>query len=190
MAMLAVLVLAADILCFSALSANVSLPPGATPVAIAASNVSREQKMEGSAARWNHVNTSDPSLFEGATYNNVNNSGAHGLSEILYSYTSAAGNNGSAFAGLTANTPFYNITLGVAMLIGRFLMILPLLAMAGSLARKKHVPQSAGTLPTDSLTFAVLLTGTIVIVGALTFFPAVALGPVVEHLQMVTHKLF
>ena len=99
-------------------------------------------------ASWNHVNNSSPSQFEGATYNNVNNDGAHGFSEILYAYCSATANNGSAFAGITGNTPYYNTTLGIAMLIGRFLMMIPLLAMAGSLVRKKVIPESAGTLAT------------------------------------------
>ncbi len=108
----------------------------------------------------------------------------HGFSEILYAYTSATGNNGSAFAGINANTPWYNATLGLAMLTGRFLMIIPLLAAAGSLARKKLVPVSAGTFPTHGSLFVGLLVGTVLPVGALTFFPALALGPVVEHLLM------
>src|SRR4030095_7848136 len=103
---------------------------------------------------------------------NLNNPGPHGFSEILYAYTSATGNNGSAFAGLSANTPWYNGTIGVAMLIGRFLMIIPLLAAAGSLAAKKYTPTSAGTLPTHGPLFVCLLVGTVLIVGALTFFPA------------------
>jgi K+-transporting ATPase ATPase A chain len=111
----------------------------------------------------------------------LNNSGPHGLSEILYAFTSSAGNNGSAFAGLNANTPWYNASLGVTMLAGRFLMIVPALAIAGSLVNKKIVPPSAGTFPTNGALFVVLLIGVIVIVGALTFFPALALGPVVEH---------
>src|SRR5579871_255950 len=174
MAMLAVLVLAADILCFSALSANLNLPPGKDSITIADTNKSLEPHLMASRAVWNHVNNSSPSQFEGATYNNVNNSGAHGFSEILYAYTSATGNNGSAFAGITVNTPYYNLTLGLAMLIGRFLMIVPLLAIAGSLAKKKLVPESAGTFPTDSATFVVLLVGVVLIVGALTFFPALS----------------
>ena len=120
----------------------------------------------------------------------MNNSAAHGFTEILYQYTSQTGNNGSAFAGLTGNTPFYNLTGGIAMLIGRFLMIIPLLGIAGSLAKKKLVPETAGTFPTDSATFAVLLVGTVVIVGALTFFPALSLGPIVEHFQMHGGKTF
>ena len=137
-------------------------------------------------AAWNHVNGSSPSAYNGAMINNLNNSGPHGFSEILYSYASATGNNGSAFAGITANTPIYNGTLGMAMLIGRFLMIIPLLAIAGSLAAKKQVPATSGTFPTDSGTFVILLVGVVVIVGALTFFPALALGPIVEHFQMTT----
>ncbi len=112
------------------------------------------------------------------------NHGPHGLSEILYAYTSATGNNGSAFAGLNANTRWYNITLGVAMFVGRFLMLIPVLAIAGSLAAKKRVPASAGTFPVTTPLFSLLLTGVIVIVGALTFFPALSLGPILEHLLL------
>lgn len=115
----------------------------------------------------------------------LGNPGPHGLSEILYAYSSATGNNGSAFGGLSPNTPWFNITLGLAMLIGRFLMIIPLLAAAGSLARKKIIPVSAGTLPTHGPIFVVLLVSVVVIAGALTFFPALALGPIVEHFLMV-----
>ncbi len=111
------------------------------------------------------------------------NPGAHGFSEILYAYTSGTGNNGSAFAGLTANTPFYNTTIGLATLIGRFLMIVPILAIAGSMARKQAVPATLGTFPTYGPLFVGLLIGTIVLIGALTYFPALALGPIVEHLQ-------
>jgi K+-transporting ATPase ATPase A chain len=118
------------------------------------------------------------------------NAGPHGFSEILYAFTSATGNNGSAFAGLTANTMFYNTTLGLAMFIGRFLMIVPMLAIAGSLAAKKIVPQSAGTFPTDSGLFVGLLIGVILITGGLIFFPALALGPIVEHLAMNASQLF
>ena len=118
------------------------------------------------------------------------NAGPHGFSEALYAYTSATGNNGSAFAGLSANTPFYNTTLGLAMFIGRFLMIVPMLAVAGSLARKKIVPLSAGTFPTNGGLFVGLLTGVILIVGGLTYFPAVALGPVVEHFAMQSGTLY
>ncbi|MBV8776065.1 MAG: potassium-transporting ATPase subunit KdpA [Alphaproteobacteria bacterium] len=118
------------------------------------------------------------------------NQGPHGFSEILYAYTSATGNNGSAFAGLTANTLFYNTTLGLAMFVGRFLMIVPMLAVAGSLAAKKIVPVSAGTFPTDRPLFVGLVTGVILIVGGLTFFPAVALGPLVEHFAMNAGSLY
>ena len=118
------------------------------------------------------------------------NQGPHGFAEVLYAYTSAAANNGSAFAGLTANSPFYNLTLGVAMLLGRFGMIVPMLAVAGSLAAKKRLAPSAGTLPTDGALFVGVLVGVILIVGGLTFFPALALGPVVEHLAMQAGTLF
>jgi K+-transporting ATPase ATPase A chain len=118
------------------------------------------------------------------------NQGPHGYSEILYAFTSATGNNGSAFAGLSANTLFYNTTLGLAMFIGRFLMIVPMLAVAGSLAAKKIVPSSAGTFPTDRPLFVGLLTGVILIVGGLTYFPAVALGPLVEHFAMNAGTLY
>jgi len=118
------------------------------------------------------------------------NPGPHGFSEILYAYTSGAANNGSAFAGLTANTPFYNLTLAVDMLIGRFLMIVPMLAVAGSLAAKKSVPPSLGTFPTHGALFVFLLVGVILIVGGLTFFPALALGPIVEHLALLAGTAF
>jgi len=120
----------------------------------------------------------------------LNNSGPHGLSEMLYAFSSAAGNNGSAFAGLNANTPWYNVSLGLAMLAGRFLMIVPAIAIGGSLVQKKIVPPSAGTFPTDGMLFVVLLIGVIVIVGALTYFPALALGPIVEHFLADSGKLF
>jgi K+-transporting ATPase ATPase A chain len=112
------------------------------------------------------------------------NAGPHGFSEILYGFTSAAATNGSAFAGLTANTPFYNVTLALAMFAGRYLVIVPVLAIAGSLAAKAAAPRSAGTLPTDGVQFSLLLAGTIVIVGGLSFFPALALGPIVEHFAL------
>ena len=118
------------------------------------------------------------------------NQGPHGFSEILYAYTSGTGNNGSAFAGLGANTLFYNTTIGLAMFIGRFLMIVPMLAIAGSLAAKKIVPASAGTFPTDGPVFVGLVLGVILIVGGLTFFPALALGPLVEHFAMNAGTLF
>jgi len=120
----------------------------------------------------------------------LNNTGPHGLSEILYAYSSAAGNNGSAFAGLTANTPWYNSTLAAAMLVGRFLMIVPIMAMAGSLARKKSAPASPGTFPVSGGTFTLLLIGTVLLIGALNFLPVLALGPVVEHFLMNAGQLF
>jgi potassium-transporting ATPase potassium-binding subunit len=118
------------------------------------------------------------------------NSGPHGFSEALYAYVSATGNNGSAFAGLSANTPFWNTTLGLAMWTGRFFFIVPMLAIAGSLAGKKIVPASAGTFPTDGGLFVGLLIGVILIIGGLTFFPALALGPIVEHFAMYGGTLF
>jgi K+-transporting ATPase ATPase A chain len=121
---------------------------------------------------------------------NTNNNGAHGLSEILYAYSSGAGNNGSAFAGINANTPWYNLTLAIDMLVGRFLFIIPALAIAGSLASKKLIPVTNGTLPTNGTLFVVLLIGTVMIVGALTYFPVLSLGPIVEHFQMLNGKLF
>jgi K+-transporting ATPase ATPase A chain len=114
----------------------------------------------------------------------LSNHGPHGLSQILYAYTSAAGNNGSAFAGLNANTHWYNSTLGITMLAGRFLMMIPMLAVAGNLATKKIAPPSVGTFPVTSTLFTVLLVSVIVIVGALTFFPALSLGPILEHLLL------
>lgn len=154
MAMIAMLVLAASILFFA----------GASSVAEFAKN-----------SYWN---TPGPAAA------NTNNPGAHGLSEILYAFTSATGNNGSAFGGLNGNTVWYNLTLGFAMLIGRFMMLLPLLAIAGSLAGKKQIPVSAGTFPTHGPLFVSLLVGVVVIVGALTYFPALSLGPIVEHLML------
>jgi K+-transporting ATPase ATPase A chain len=115
----------------------------------------------------------------------LNNSGPHGLSEILYAYSSGTGNNGSAFAGLSGNTPWYNTTLALAMLLGRFVMIVPVLALAGSLGRKKLIPATGGSFPVWGLTFTLVLVGTVLIVGALTFLPALALGPIVEHFLMV-----
>jgi K+-transporting ATPase ATPase A chain len=121
---------------------------------------------------------------------NLNNAGPHGLSEMLYAYTSAAENNGSAFAGITVNTPWYDLTLGLVMLFGRFLFMIPALAAGGSLARKKAVPTSAGTLPTHGPLFVGLLVATVIVIGALTFFPALSLGPIVEHFLMHQGKLF
>ncbi|HEX4322066.1 MAG TPA: potassium-transporting ATPase subunit KdpA, partial [Acidobacteriaceae bacterium] len=120
----------------------------------------------------------------------LNNAGPHGLTEILYAFTSAVGNNGSAFAGLNANTWWYNVALGAAMLGGRFLMIVPVLALAGNLAQKKSVPPSPGTFPVDTPLFTVLLTAVILIMGALTFFPALSLGPILEHLMLHSGQLF
>jgi K+-transporting ATPase ATPase A chain len=116
------------------------------------------------------------------------NKGPHGFSEILYAYSEGAGNNGSAFAGLSANTIFYNLTIGLAMLFGRFLMIVPTLAIAGSLVKKKLVPASSGTFPTTGPLFVALVVGVVLIVGGLTFFPALALGPIVDHLYMMAGK--
>jgi K+-transporting ATPase ATPase A chain len=160
MAMLAVIATAASILCFSALSSVIQFP---------------------AKGYWNSP---------GPGIANLNNNGPHGLSEILYAYVSGTGNNGSAFAGLNATTPWYNVTIGLAMLIGRFLFLIPLLAAAGSLAAKRKIPVTAGTLPTHGLLFVGLLVGTVIIVGALTFFPALSLGPIVEHYLMHSGKLF
>jgi potassium-transporting ATPase potassium-binding subunit len=126
------------------------------------------------------------SVFVGSVKNvSIFNPGAHGFSELLYAFTSAGNNNGSAFAGLTANTAWMNSTLGIAMLFGRFFLIIPTLALAGSLVRKKHVPPSAGTFPTHTPLFVVLVIGVIVIIGALTFLPSLALGPIVEQLKIL-----
>jgi K+-transporting ATPase ATPase A chain len=126
----------------------------------------------------------------GPATGNLNNGGPHGFAEILYAYTSGAANNGSAFAGISANTPWYNLTIGLAILIGRFLIIIPMLAAAGSLAAKKRVPATSGTLPTHGPLFVGLLISTVVIVGALTFFPALSLSPIVEHFLMLEGRLF
>jgi K+-transporting ATPase ATPase A chain len=134
---------------------------------------------------WTAVATVVPSAVAA-----TNNAGPHGFSEILYLYTSSTGNNGSAFAGISANTMFFNITGAVAMFVGRFFMIIPAMAIAGSLAAKKTVPASAGTFPTTGSLFVGLVVGVIVIVGGLTFFPALALGPIVEQLAMQAHTLF
>jgi K+-transporting ATPase ATPase A chain len=154
MAMLAVIFTAASILVFTALSSVITFP----------------QK-----GYWNP---------QGAATANLNNSGPHGFSEILYAYTSGTANNGSAFAGITVNTPWYDLTLGLAMWIGRFLFLIPLLAAAGSLVSKKKIPATAGTFPTHGPLFVGLLVGTVLIVGGLTFFPALSLGPIVEHYLM------
>ncbi len=160
MAMLAIIATSACILLFSAVSSQASFTP---------------------KGYWNPP---------GAATANTNNSGPHGLSEVLYAYTSATGNNGSAFGGINTNTPWYNFTMGLAMLIGRFLFLIPILAAAGSLAAKKKVPITSGTFPTHGPLFVGLLVGTVVIIAVLTFFPAVSLGPVVEHYLMHGGKLF
>jgi len=175
MAMLATLVLAAAALGFAAISSTIELPKDGAWAFLNA---------------WPGSAYGGADTIYGAATGNLNNAGAHGFSEIFYTFASATANNGSAFAGITANTPWYNMTIGVAMLMGRFLMVVPLLAMAGALAKKTHVPASLGTFPTDTPTFAGLLVGVVLIVGALTYFPGLALGPVVEHFQMqalVTH---
>jgi K+-transporting ATPase ATPase A chain len=118
------------------------------------------------------------------------NNGPHGFSEALYAYVSATGNNGSAFAGLSANVPFWNGTLGTAMWVGRFLFIVPMLAVAGSLAAKKILPASNGTFPTDNGLFVGLVIGVVLIIGGLTFFPALALGPIAEHLALQSGTLY
>ncbi len=171
MAMLALIATAFSILVLSALSSVVQFPsptkgPTAMPVA---------------HSYWNPP---------GPAVANYNNSGPHGFAENLYAYSSATGNNGSAFAGLNANTPWYNLTIGLAILIGRFLFLIPLLAAAGSLAMKRKVAITTGTFPTHGPLFVGLLIGTVVLVGALTFFPALALGPVVEHFMMGDGKMF
>ena len=166
MAMLATLVLAADVLLFTGLASVTHVPHP--------------------SAYWNTVSGAANALASA----NTNNSGPHGFSEMLYAYDSTTGNNGSAFAGLSVNTPYWNLTQGISMLVGRFLMIVPLLAIAGSMVRKKRVAASSGTFPTDTPLFAGLLVGVVVIVGALTYFPAVSLGPVVEHFLMHTGKTF
>ncbi len=139
----------------------------------------------GAASNWG-----PPDAVTNAASNGTNNNGAHGFSEILYAFSSATGNNGSAFAGLTASTYWYDTTLAFAMLIGRFLMIVPILALAGALAEKKLVPAGPGSFPVSGATFAVLLVGTVLLVGALNFLPALALGPIVEHFLMQAGQLF
>jgi K+-transporting ATPase ATPase A chain len=130
------------------------------------------------------------SAVKGFGTSSISNAGPHGLTQILYAFTSMAGNNGSAFAGLNGNTVWYNVAGAMTMLAGRFFMIIPMLAIAGNLAKKKAVPPSAGTFPVTTPLFSVLLVAVIVVVGALTFFPALSLGPVLEHLQMVAGKTF
>ncbi|MBC7797343.1 MAG: potassium-transporting ATPase subunit KdpA, partial [Pyrinomonadaceae bacterium] len=131
-----------------------------------------------------------PESWESGSLTSLANKGAHGLSEILYAFTSATGNNGSAFAGLTANTVWYNSTLGVAMLIGRFFVIIPVLAIAGNLARKKAIPPSLGTFPVTTPLFTTLLVSVIIIVGALTIFPVLSLAPIIEHFLMYSGQTF
>ncbi|AIE84122.1 potassium-transporting ATPase subunit KdpA [Fimbriimonas ginsengisoli] len=199
MAMLATLVLAGNLLLWTAISANSNYATTTDPAAKDRYvSVSVDPKKPADLAKlpavanWNawpataYGNATD--TYYGSTRNNLNNSGSHGFSEILYTYASATGNNGSAFAGITANTPHYNTTIGIALLVGRFLMIVPLLAIAGSMARKKTVPMSAGTFPTDGGTFVALLVGVVVIVNVLSYFPALSLGPIVEHFQMKEMK--
>jgi K+-transporting ATPase ATPase A chain len=130
------------------------------------------------------------SSVEGFGTSSISNAGPHGLTQILYAFTSMAGNNGSAFGGLNGNTLWYNTAGAMTMLVGRFFMIIPMLAIAGNLAKKKTVPASAGTFPVTTPLFTVLLVSVIVIVGALTFFPALSLGPILEHLQMMAGKTF
>jgi K+-transporting ATPase ATPase A chain len=161
MAMLALIATAASILVFTAISSVLPFDKG---------------------SYWNGS--------YGPATGNLNNSGPHGLGEILYAYTSGTANNGSAFAGISANTPWYNLTIGLAMLIGRFLIIVPMLAAAGSLVSKKKVPESAGTFPTHGPLFVGLLAGTVIIIGALTFFPVLSLTPIVEHFLMHEGRLF
>ncbi len=173
MAMLALIATASSILLFSGISASAQF------------DWDSSKYLNPAAASTKPVpNTSVPPTA------NTNNGGPHGLSEILYAYSSGTGNNGSAFAGISANTPWYNGSIGLAMLIGRFLFILPLLAAAGSLAAKRRVAATNGTFPTHGPLFVFLLIGTVVIVGALTFFPALSLGPIVEHFLMQSGKLF
>jgi potassium-transporting ATPase potassium-binding subunit len=160
MGMLAVIATAAAVLVFSGLSSVIHFDKG---------------------GYWNPP---------GPAIANINNDGPHGFGEILYAYTSGTANNGSAFAGLNANTPWYNLTIGLAMLVGRFLFLLPLLAVAGSLAAKKRIAATSGTFPTDGPLFVGLLIGVVVIIGALTFFPALSLGPIVEHYLMQGGKSF
>jgi K+-transporting ATPase ATPase A chain len=171
MAMLALIATAFSVLVFAAISSVVQFPsPG------------KDAKGQPVAqSYWNPP---------GAATANFTNNGPHGFSELLYAHSSAAANNGSAFAGLNTNTPWYNLTLGLGMLIGRFLFLIPLLAAAGSLALKRKVPTNNGTFPTHGPLFVGLLVGTVILVGALTFFPALALGPIVEHFLMQDGKLF
>jgi potassium-transporting ATPase potassium-binding subunit len=130
------------------------------------------------------------SIVKGFGTSSISNPGPHGLSQVLYAFTSAAGNNGSAFGGLTVNTLWYDTAIGLTMLIGRFFMIIPMLAIAGNLAQKKYVPPSLGTFPVTTPLFTFLLISVILILGALTFFPALSLGPILEHLLLHVGKTF
>ncbi|HMJ63554.1 MAG TPA: potassium-transporting ATPase subunit KdpA, partial [Bryobacteraceae bacterium] len=171
MAMIALIATAFSILVLSAIS---SVIPFASPT----------KDAKGQPVPQSYWNPPGPAAA------NVNNSGARGFSEILYAYSSGTGNNGSAFGGINVNTPWYNLTIGLAMLMGRFLFLIPLLAAAGSLAKKRKVAETLGTLPTHGPLFVGLLVGTVILVGALTFFPALALGPIVEHYMVQDGKLF
>lgn len=171
MAMIALIAAAFSILVLAAIS---SVIPFSSPT----------KDAKGQSVPHSYWNPPGPAIA------NTGNPSAHGFSEILYAYSSGTGNNGSAFGGISANTPWYNLTIGLAMLIGRFLFLIPLLAAAGSLVTKKKIPESAGTLPTHGPLFVGFLVGIIVLVGALTFFPALALGPIVEHYLMLDGKLF
>jgi K+-transporting ATPase ATPase A chain len=171
MAMLALICTAFSILVFSAISSVIQFN-------------SPTKDAKGQPVAHSYWNPPGPATA------NFTNSGPHGFSEALYAYSSGTGNNGSAFAGLSANTPWYNLTIGLTMLIGRFLFLIPLLAAAGSLAMKRKVTETLGTLPTHGPMFVGLLVGTVILVGALTFFPALALGPIVEHYLMLDGKLF
>jgi K+-transporting ATPase ATPase A chain len=171
MAMIALIATAFSILIFAAISSVIQFP-------------SPTKDAKGQPVAHSYWNPPGPATA------NLTNPSAHGFSEILYAYSSGTGNNGSAFAGLSANTPWYNLTIGLAMLIGRFLFLIPLLAAAGSLAAKRKVVVTLGTLPTHGPLFVSLLVGTVILVGALTFFPALALGPIVEHYLMQDGKLF
>src|SRR5438270_4014343 len=170
MAMIALIATAFSILVFAAVSSVIQFP-------------SPTKDTKGRPVAHSYWNPPGPATA------NLNNPSAHGFGEILYAYSSGTGNNGSAFAGINANTPWYNLTLGLAMLIGRFLFLIPLMVAAGSLAAKRRVPTSSGTLPTHGPLFVGLLVGTVILVGALTFFPALALGPIVEHFLMHEGKL-
>lgn len=171
MAMVALVATAFSILVFSAISSVTPFPPPT-------------RNAQGQLQKHSYWNPPGPAMA------NLSDSGAHGFSEELYAYSSSTGNNGSAFAGMNANTPWYNFTLGLAMLIGRFLFLIPMLAAAGSLAMKKRSPATFATFPTHGPLFVTLLIGTVVLVGTLTFFPALALGPIVEQLLMDEGKLF